>query len=251
MSYGSNTALLIDVGDLRAELKKNDIPYEYNSVKKMVEDIQDVLSTDVWGKGFSLTSHRITLYDAPPYRGTITSPTGASVTFNKKDYILDRLKKNGVVADIRWGNTIFSHWELNSDVFKAPVSTFCDMIKQGLAPSNWKQSLLSSVSVNLCMALKNIKSPDNLYKAVFSQKQVDTLITMDLQKLENDESIHRIALVTNDTDFCPAIQKVQNEGKMVNVITLGSQEVAGGLKRVVGPQGVLNIPLNRFGRQRD
>lgn len=59
------------------------------------------------------------------------------------------------------------------------------------------------------------KTFDKNGNAIFKQKGVDTLITIDLGHLKDDfPEIKTIILVSSDTDFCPAIKDIKERNKI-------------------------------------
>ena len=59
------------------------------------------------------------------------------------------------------------------------------------------------------------KTFDKNGNAIFKQKGVDTLITIDLGHLKDDfPEIKKIILVSSDTDFCPAIKDIKERNKI-------------------------------------
>ena len=56
---------------------------------------------------------------------------------------------------------------------------------------------------------------DKLGKEKYTQKGVDTLLTIDLSHIKDDHpQIKRIILVSSDTDFCPAIRDIKERDKI-------------------------------------
>jgi uncharacterized LabA/DUF88 family protein len=59
------------------------------------------------------------------------------------------------------------------------------------------------------------KTFDKEGHAIFRQKGVDTLLTIDLGHLKDDfPSIKKIIIVSSDTDFCPAIEDIKKRDKI-------------------------------------
>lgn len=52
-------------------------------------------------------------------------------------------------------------------------------------------------------------------KNEFSQKGVDTLITMDLLKTSKNDEIKNIILLSADTDFVPIVEDIKNEKNLI------------------------------------
>jgi uncharacterized LabA/DUF88 family protein len=54
-------------------------------------------------------------------------------------------------------------------------------------------------------------------KIDYSQKGVDTLITMDLLKLSSDKEYYKILILTADTDFVPVIEDIKKSKQVILV----------------------------------
>lgn len=55
-------------------------------------------------------------------------------------------------------------------------------------------------------------------KDEFSQKGVDTLLTMDLLKVAQNNKIKNIILLTSDTDFVPIIEDIRKNNKVIVIL---------------------------------
>jgi uncharacterized LabA/DUF88 family protein len=51
----------------------------------------------------------------------------------------------------------------------------------------------------------------------FIQKQVDVLFSIDLVKMSLKQSMEKALIIAGDSDFCPAIQSVKDEGVIINL----------------------------------
>lgn len=210
------TALLIDAGFLRKEFENNGVNYDTKSVREMIQHIENNISKEDMGdKKSVLSSYKVFFYDAPIYQGKLETFSGQRIFASSKgdNTVLNQLKKNSDYV-IREGRTIFSKWKLRDNLLDNP-------------------SLLSK-------ALQAHVWPQSAYEPVFSQKEVDTLITMDLLSLNQDSLIDRIVLVSNDSDFVPIVKEINQSGKEIAVVSIEDQDVTICLK-LAAQNNVYNV----------
>lgn len=127
---------------------------------------------------------RVLYYDCPLYSGKVKLPiSGGHHEFKGDDSWLRQLAAKDLIA-VRKGSLKFRGWKPKS----LPLSN------QGLTDADF--------------------SPD------FEQKGVDMRIGLDIATFCNSRSVDRILLITNDTDFIPAMKFGRIGGLQIALIKL-------------------------------
>lgn len=122
---------------------------------------------------------RILYYDCPPYQGRTKKPvSGDSYEFQGNDAWLRDLASRDLVA-VRRGVLKFRGWKPR----RIPVAT------EQLTDDHF--------------------APD------FEQKGVDMRIGLDIATLSAEKPVHRIVLITADTDFIPAMKHGRKSGLQI------------------------------------
>jgi len=132
---------------------------------------------------------RILYYDCPPFSGTTKLPvSGSDYTFDSSSAWLDDLATRDLFA-IRQGVLKFRGYVL-------------------------KQTPLHGANA----------PTDDDFKPRFEQKGVDMRIGLDIANYAQNRSIHRIILVSNDTDCIPALKLARISGLQTVLICLPGQK---------------------------
>lgn len=125
---------------------------------------------------------RVLYYDCPPFVGQVRRPVSNTVYhFNRQDTWLQDLAKRDYFA-VRRGTLKFRGWKLK--------------------------------------ALPGPAQPtDADYDPDFEQKGVDMRIGLDVATFAENGSVHRLLLITNDTDFVPAMKHARKAGLQIALLT--------------------------------
>ena len=76
---------------------------------------------------------------------------------------------------------------------------------------------------------------------IFEQKAVDVLLTIDMLELSIKPSVTKIYLISNDSDFVPAIKFVKNQG--VQVVLVHGKEYQDNLGQVADQKKIISTDL--------
>ena len=125
---------------------------------------------------------RVLYYDCPPFVGRVKKPVSDNYhQFNRQDTWLQELAKRDYFA-VRRGSLKFRGWKL----------------KELPGPA---------------------QPTDAHYDPDFEQKGVDMRIGLDVATFAENNSVHRLLLITNDTDFVPAMKHARKAGLQIALIT--------------------------------
>ncbi|PZO89192.1 MAG: NYN domain-containing protein [Sphingomonas sanxanigenens] len=129
---------------------------------------------------------RIFYYDAPEYKGKVTLPvSGGETTFQSSDKWLTDLAKLERFA-VRRGTIGFRGWR----------------------PKN--------------IPIAGAALTDGDFAPAFEQKGVDMRIGLDIATFSDQASVHRVVLVSGDTDMIPAMKHARKAGLEVGLIQLAA-----------------------------
>ena len=64
---------------------------------------------------------------------------------------------------------------------------------------------------------------DSCFLPQFEQKEIDTLITMDILQAAQERTVRKLFLIAGDTDFAPALRFAREHGIQVYLFTLGNK----------------------------
>ncbi len=132
---------------------------------------------------------RIYYYDCRPFAGTLHNPiSGDGTDYTAAPTFLDNLAHRNFFQ-IRAGELKFSGWRLSDESLKR-------IIEEG----------------------RLIKSED--LQPTFQQKQVDINIGLDIAWLSQQGIVGKIALITADSDFIPAMGFARQSGTQVYLVHL-------------------------------
>ncbi len=172
-------------GDLHSKLRAEDIPYVARQLMKRSGAEDDVF--------------RIYYYDCPPSAQEVVLPvSGGLCRFNQDPLyaqqmlFLNQLKDLDYVC-VREGVLSFQGWQLRRDVYDRNFSHPVPVLDDG------------------CFAPQ------------FEQKEIDTLITMDIMRTSWERNVRKLFLIAGDTDFAPALQYARERGIQVFLFTLGNK----------------------------
>ena len=180
---------------------------------------------------------RIYYYDCLPLEGSETNPLlnkrvdfGKSATAARMKSLLDGLAHKDHVA-FRRGVIDFTGWGLNPALSQLLLRSTTSRI------SSDKKRLEIDVRIELaalakkgapCLGKSSEREDRQLSLAVgriirpdIRQKRVDIKIGLDVAWLASRRIVDRIAPVTGDTDFVPAMKFARQEGVQVVLVTLG------------------------------
>lgn len=180
-------AVIIDGGHVRKLLEKHRIRITADKVLSLGEKILSEKEE----------LFRTYYYDSPPFGGKLFGPISnapyRSLTTNLEDLrmLYSTIGHHNSVA-FRHGNLRFNGWTLRKTVF--------DNLVEG-------RGLPSSLN-------------DSHFKPVFKQKGVDMKIGLDIAWLAIKKIVHRIVLVSGDSDFVPAMKLARVEGVQVVLVPL-------------------------------
>lgn len=180
---------------------------------------------------------RIYYYDCLPLEGADTNPLlntrmdfGKSATAKRMKSLLDSLARKDHVA-FRRGQIHFTGWGLNPRASKALLGSTTSRLGKDRKDLeiDIRMSLESLERLGLLDRAKLPKNEDRALTQVVNciirpeirQKRVDIKIGLDVAWLASREIVDRIALVTADTDFIPAMKFARREGVQVVLVPLG------------------------------
>jgi len=148
---------------------------------------------------------RIYYYDCPPFGGTLVHPmSGASEDFSTTAVFAARTK---LLSELENSDHVaFRSGVLSSDGWKLKFKAQQDLMKTSRA----------------CTAMD--------FEPDFNQKRVDMKIGLDVAWLSSKNIVHRIVLVTGDTDFVPAMKFARREGVQVVLVPMGTRLLNKALK---------------------
>jgi len=180
---------------------------------------------------------RIYYYDCPPHEGRATNPLlkspvdfGNTPTARRSKSLHDGLAQRDHVA-FRKGELRFRGWGFNTQLSQV------FMRSSSLSLSSDRKTF--EVRINLDLeALQRMRLVDvarlpkddaeaaalivnHIIKPELEQKRVDIKIGLDVAWLASRRIVDRIALVTADTDFIPAMKFARREGVQVVLVPLG------------------------------
>lgn len=184
--------VLIDGGFLRkrcnelhTKLRAQDIPYVAAQLMKR--------------EGAEGEMFRIYYYDCPPSAQEVVLPVSGGLYRFSQDPLYDQqmLFLNQLKAEdhvwVREGVLSFQGWQLRRDVydrqFSHPVPTL----------------------------------DDSCFIPQFEQKEIDTLIAMDIMQAAQERTVKKLFLIAGDTDFAPALRFARERGIQVFLFTLGNK----------------------------
>jgi uncharacterized LabA/DUF88 family protein len=181
---------------------------------------------------------RIYYYDCPPYTGKKSNPLlkklidfDATPTARRMKSLHDSLAQKDHVA-FRRGELHFNGWAFNPRITEDLIhSTTSKLIQNGMTLNvSIDLDLVGLVAKGLLEAKDlPVKEPDlarivNLIVTPeIKQKHVDIKIGLDVAWLASRRIVDRIALVTADTDFIPAMKFARREGVQVILVPLGQK----------------------------
>lgn len=181
-------AVLVDGAFLNKIIKKDPDPEK--QALRVVETAKRCVEPDEW-------LYRIFYYDCGPFEGVKTDLGGNRVDFSStpqyayQKSLLAHLARQPYVA-VRIGMLSFDGWKVTS-----------------AAMLRLRKSKLSAGALTLADFQPDLK-----------QKGVDMRIGLDTALLAMDKLVDRIALVTCDSDFIPAMKLARREGLQVALVTL-------------------------------
>jgi uncharacterized LabA/DUF88 family protein len=133
---------------------------------------------------------RILYYDCSPFSGEVKLPvSGTKKALNKPDDWLNLLAKKDLFA-VRRGILKFRGWQPKKQPVARQIPT------------------------------------DEDYVPNFEQKGVDMRIGLDVATFSQNRSVERLALVTNDTDFVPAMKFARKAGLQIVLVSFPEKPCA-------------------------
>jgi len=224
-------AILLDGGFVRRRL--------YKLLKNHHATAEDIIRLSRAIVGDDEDLFRIYYYDSPPYTGREANPIlkkevdfDDTPTSRRMKSLHDALTQKDHVA-FRRGELRFYGWGFNPRITE-------DLLRGTTSRLSEDRKTLQ-VSINLELAgltKKGLLDPkklpanesDALSKIVnliitpeLKQKHVDIKIGLDVAWLASRRIVDRIALVTADTDFIPAMKFARREGVQVVLVPLGQK----------------------------
>jgi uncharacterized LabA/DUF88 family protein len=224
-------AILLDGGFVRKRLYKL-----LNNRHATADDIIRLSDSIVNGKE---DLFRIYYYDCLPLEGTDTNPLlntrvdfGKSQTARRMKSLLDGLAHRDHVA-FRRGEISFLGWGLNPKLSKELLRSTTSRLSKDRKHLEVDIRLdLASLASKKLLDLANLPKSDvqalslvvsRIVRPEILQKRVDIKIGLDVAWLASRRIVDRIALVTGDTDFIPAMKFARREGVQVVLVPLGSR----------------------------
>lgn len=182
-------AVMVDGGFLNKKIKKNPDPQKQalrivEAAKRVVDDAEEDL-------------YRIFYYDSAPFDGLKHDLSGTRIDFSKtpqfkyQKSLLAHLAQQPHVA-VRLGVLSFDGWKLTP-----------------AAMLRLRKTKLSAGPLSM-----------GDFKPDLKQKGVDMRIGLDIALLSLDGLVERIALITADSDFIPAMKLARREGIQVVLSSL-------------------------------
>jgi len=180
---------------------------------------------------------RIYYYDCPPHEGRAVNPLlnravdfGNTPTARRSKSLHDTLARKDHVA-FRRGELLFQGWGFNTQL----AGEFMRATTLHLSPDRRtfeirialdlehleKRGLLNRAALPSDEAKAAELIVSRIVKPELEQKRVDIKIGLDVAWLSSRRIVDRIALVTADTDFIPAMKFARREGVQVVLVPLG------------------------------
>ena len=189
-----STAVLIDGGFLLRQLKQASKDKTHATAADIYNFANKTLASDE-------ELFRMYYYDCPPYEGTQTNPISnsthdyATAPYTRaRKAMLSNLTLRDHVA-FRKGQLSFDGWQIDDGVAR-------ELMKEAKDGT----------------PARHLESADIFPK--FSQKRVDMNIGLDVAWLSSKRIVHRIILVTADSDFIPAMKFARREGVQIVLVPL-------------------------------
>ncbi|MEM7681910.1 MAG: NYN domain-containing protein [Planctomycetota bacterium] len=139
---------------------------------------------------------RVFCYHCPPYDNTQRNPVSgekidfkSQTTYRRMSRLIDELERTETIA-FRKGEISFDGWKIGE-----------------------------REAGNLAKNPRPVQAGD--FRPDFKQKQVDIKIGLDVAWLSSKRIVDRIALVTSDNDFIPAMKFARREGVQVILVGVG------------------------------
>jgi uncharacterized LabA/DUF88 family protein len=186
-SFPFSTAILIDGGFfLKRYFRCYDNSHNHNA-QQVVKNLYEIVKKHLDG-GYL---YRIFYYDCLPLDKRIQNPvTKKGIELGKtseaifRNGLFDELRKSRKVA-IRYGYLV-------------------DNQEWNLKPERFKELISQKITIN------ELKEKDAVYS--MRQKGIDITIGIDIATLSYKKLVHRIVLITGDSDFVPAAKLARREG---------------------------------------
>lgn len=185
-------AVLVDGGFLNVKIKRTANPEK--QATRIVEAAKLVVDKK------EETLYRIFYYDSRPFEGKKFDLAGAEIDFSKtpqcayQKSLLAHLARQPYVA-VRLGELSFDGWKLTPD-----------------AMMRLRKTKLSAGPLSMAD-----------FKPDLKQKGVDMRIGLDIALLALDGLVERVALITADSDFIPAMKLARREGIQVVLSSLANR----------------------------
>ena len=171
--------------ELRTKLRAEDNPYVAQQLMKREGAKQELF--------------RIYYYDCPPFAQEVQLPVSGEIHRFSQDSLyaqqmlfLNQLKDLDHVW-VREGVLSFQGWQLRRDVYDRDFSNPVPRLD------------------------------DSCFLPQFEQKEIDTLITMDILQAAQERTVRKLFLIAGDTDFAPALRFAREHGIQVYLFTLGNK----------------------------
>ena len=184
--------VLIDGGFLRkrcselhTKLRAEDVPYVAKQLLKQESSDEE--------------QYRIYYYDCPPSSQEVTLPVSGEIHRFSQDSLyaqqmlfLNQLKDLDHVW-VREGVLSFQGWQLRRDVYDRKFANPIPVLD------------------------------DSCFLPQFEQKEIDTLIAMDILQVSWERTVTKLFLIAGDTDFAPALRHAREHYIPVYLFTLGNK----------------------------
>lgn len=171
--------------DLGLKLRAVDVPYVARQIMK--------------SQGGEHEVYRIYYYDCPPSAQQVALPISGAIhnfaddsLYAERMLFLDQLKDCDNVW-VREGVLSFQGWQLRRDCY--------DRGGNCIVPRLY----------------------DENFQPQFEQKEIDTLIALDIAQLAMERIVKKLYLIAGDTDFAPALRLAREKGVQVYLFTLGNK----------------------------
>lgn len=163
------------------------------------EDVTYMAGQVLKSQGCADLAYRIYYYDCPPFGGEVALPVSGALhafsgdkLYEERTLFLDQLKDLDNVW-VREGVLSFQGWQLRRTCYD----------KNGRNPVP--------------------ELTDASFQPDFEQKEIDTLIALDIVQAAYERTVGRLFLIAGDTDFAPALRLAREKGIQVTLFTLGNK----------------------------
>ena len=186
---GEKTAILVDGGFYR---RRAYYLFGDKSPQDRADELVEYCARHLTDNGYRNDLYRIFYYDCPPMEGNLFHPLKGRAIYMKNTDIYE------------WANSFFE--ELSN---KRKLALRMGTLQEQESGFRLKKGVLNK----LCSREMEVSDlTDSDFEPNFVQKGVDMRIGIDIATLSSKHQVHKIVLISGDSDFVPAAKHARREG---------------------------------------